>query len=281
MTPLVSADWLRSQDADPAIRLIDVRWVLGALGAGRAKYHAGHLPSAVHLDIDEDLSDPSRPGPGRHPLPALERFSETMSRQGVGDDTLVVGYDDAGGAHAARLWWLLQYAGHPHARVLDGGVAAWIARGGAITAEVPRFAPRRFTVRPSLAKVVSKRQVVDALERGAVVLDARARERYEGKQEPIDPRPGHIPGARSAPFTENLSGSGCMHDAVTLHARFTSLGAAAPGGRVICHCGSGVTACHTALAMVAAGLPMPELYEGSWSDWSRDESLPAKLGADP
>jgi thiosulfate/3-mercaptopyruvate sulfurtransferase len=277
--PLVDAAWLAGHLS--RVRPVDVRWALGQPGKGRAAYEAGHIPGAVFLDLDQDLCGPDPPGPGRHPLPDPGRFAEAMARAGVGDDTPVVAYDDCAGAHAARLWWLLLHFGHARAHVLDGGLAAWRAAGGALSTEVPSPKRARFAIRPALLRAVDREAVKAAVAKGgALLLDARARARYEGRTEPVDSRPGHIPGARSAPYAENLDPSGRMLAPDALRRRYEALGAAdAP--EVICYCGSGVTACHDVLALVAAGLPPPALYVGSWSDWSRDPALPARLGPDP
>jgi thiosulfate/3-mercaptopyruvate sulfurtransferase len=274
MEPLVSAGWLLRHLAE--VRPVDTRWVLTEPGRGRATYDAGHLPGAVFADIDSDLSELGKPGPGRHPLPEGRRFAATMSRLGIGDDTRVVAYDGQGGVDAARLWWLLLFHGHERAQILDGGVAAWLAAGGTLTDEKTVVAPADFHSRPPLVQAVDRAYVQRTLGR-ALLLDARARERYEGRVEPIDPRAGHIPGARSAPFAENLDPQGRMRPAAELRERYAALGAL-DASEVICYCGSGVTACHDVLALVVAGRKAPLLYEGSWSDWSRDPALPAELG---
>jgi thiosulfate/3-mercaptopyruvate sulfurtransferase len=257
--PAVGAAWLLGHCDE--VRIADVRWTLGAPGKGRSSYDEGHLPGAVFLDVDADLSDLSRPGPGRHPLPRPERFAEAMGRAGIGDETRVVAYDDAGGAIAARLWWLLGRHGHARAHILDGGIGAWVAGGGRLTRHVPRPEPARFTVRPPLLVVVDRAHVAGALGR-ALLLDARAPERYEGRVESIDPRAGHVPRARSAPWTGNLDAAGRVLPSGDLRARYQALGAI-PGREVICYCGSGVTACLDVLALFAAGLDPPALYEGA------------------
>jgi thiosulfate/3-mercaptopyruvate sulfurtransferase len=274
---LVTADWLAERLQRPDIRVADVRWYLPHLGkSGRAEYMAEHIPGAVFVDLDTELAGPPGSGPGRHPLPGPEPFATAMSRAGVGPTTHVVAYDDSGGAIASRLWWLLHYYGHSRASVLDGGIAAWRAVGHPLTTEVPSYARGDFKAIVVRDRVVDK-QRVDALrlDPSAIVLDARATERYEGRVEPVDARPGHIPGAKSAPFAENLAApeptflnSGKLRD------RYARLGVT-PEKTVVAYCGSGVTACHTLLALHLAGFPHGLLYEGSWSDWSADPSLPA------
>jgi thiosulfate/3-mercaptopyruvate sulfurtransferase len=209
-------------------------------------------------------------------------FAEAMARAGVGPETFVVAYDDTGGSTAARLWWLLRYFGHERAAVLDGGLAKWRAEGQPLETETPAVPRAQFTPRPQRGWVVDKEAVRRLVgDQGAVVLDARAAERYEGRLEPVDARPGHIPGARSAPFVDNLNAEGApaFKPPAALRQRFEALGVA-PGKTVVAYCGSGVTACHSLLALHLAGYPDALLYEGSWSDWSRDLALPAATGPD-
>ena len=275
---LVSVEWLAARQNDPGIRVADVRWYLPHLGnSGRTEYEHGHLPGAVFIDLDTALAGPPASGPGRHPIPAPEVFAAAMSRAGVGPNTHVVAYDDSGGATAARLWWLLRYYGHELASVLDGGIAAWRAAGLPVISEtsVPALA-QAFVPQPQPDRVVAK-ETVDRLrsDPGAVILDARATERYEGRVEPVDARPGHIPGAESAPYVGNVSPeTQTFLTPEQLRARYQQLGVT-PDKTVVAYCGSGVTACHTLLALHLAGYPDGLLYEGSWSDWSKDPSLPA------
>jgi thiosulfate/3-mercaptopyruvate sulfurtransferase len=277
--PLVSTAFLAEHAGDPEIRVVDVRWYLDAPARGREAYLAGHLPGALFLDVDADLAAPggARGGPlGRHPWPSAAQVGEVMSRAGIGPGVRVVAYDDASGAIAARLWFLLIAHGHDDVAVLDGGITRWRAEGRPLTTELPRVAPCSFTPAPRPGLVLSKQDMLQ-LAPGTPVLDARAGERYRGETEPIDPRAGHIPGARSAPFTENLEG-GVFRSPVQLRERFANLGAVdqAP----IVYCGSGVTACHDLLALRVAGLS-GRLYAGSWSEWSSDPSLPVATGPEP
>ena len=281
---LVSTGWVAAHLDDAGVRVADVRWYLPQVGKrGREEYGKGHIPGAVFVDMDTELAGPRGSGPGRHPLPASDVFASAMSRAGVGAETHVVVYDDAGGSIAARLWWLLRHMGHPRVSVLDGGVTRWSAEGRPLTTVVPEVQPVEFTATPATGDVVAK-DAVRRLSRdpGAVVLDARAAERYEGRAEPIDPRAGHIPGARSAPFGANLreEEGARLKPAEALRAQYAALGVT-PGRRVVAYCGSGVTACHTLLALHVAGVSGALLYEGSWSDWSSDESLPAATGVAP
>lgn len=277
-SPLVSVEWLVAHAAEPDVRVFDVRWYLGGK-RGRDEYEKGHLPGAVFVDLDADLAAPRGTGPGRHPLPRAEVFAETLARLGIGAQTTVIAYDDAGGAMAARLWWMLRHFGHDVGYVLDGGLPAWLAAGHALETEarVPeRAEPLVLTPR---ADVVDKATMAGLVQSGgALLLDARATPRFEGKLEPIDARPGHVPGARSAPFVENLvAPDGVFRSADELTQRYRARGALGDGP-VVCYCGSGVTACHDVLALSLAGRDDVLLYEGSWSDWAADPELPAELG---
>jgi thiosulfate/3-mercaptopyruvate sulfurtransferase len=275
---LVSAGWLSERLADPHIRIVDVRWYLGEPGRGAREYAERHVPGAVYLDIDADLSSPLGSGPGRHPLPSPEAFAAVASRAGIGADTHVIAYDQVGGGYAARLWWLLRYFGHARASLLDGGWAAWQAAGAPTEAGLASPPSATFIPRPQPELVVDA-GTVDMLRRkaGVLLLDARAAERYEGRTEPIDARGGHIPGARSAPFAGNLDQELRMLSPEQLRARFDALGAQ-QADTIVCYCGSGVSAAHNVLALELAGYPGVLLYEGSWSDWSSDPERPIATG---
>lgn len=279
MQPLVDADWLAARLRDEDLRVVDVRWYLDPARKGIDAYRAGHVPGAVFLDVETDLAAPGgrRGGPlGRHPWPPAEQVARVMGRAGIGAATRVVAYDDQAGAVAARLWFLLRAYGHDAVAVLDGGIAQWLARGYPTTTDTPEPAPAVFEPAARAGWVVNKDEMIAAAPR-SLVLDARAAERYRGEVEPIDPRAGHIPGAKSAPFTGNL---GPGPDPVflapsALRARYAALGA--EGREPIVYCGSGVTACHDLLALAVAGL-RGRLYAGSWSEWSSDPALPAETG---
>jgi thiosulfate/3-mercaptopyruvate sulfurtransferase len=279
-SPLVDVSWLHAHRDDPALRLVDTRWYLAGKH-GADEYARGHIPGAMFANLETELSAPRGKGPGRHPLPAVADFAAVLSRLGVTRDSTVVAYDDAGGSIAARLWWMLRWVGLDIGRVLDGGLGAWVAAGHALDTEVPRRAPAPpLDFAPSRgAGVVDKHEVKRiAADPRAVVLDARAAERFEGKSEPVDARAGHVPGARSAPFVGNLvAPGGAFASPAVLADRYRALGAL-QAERVVCYCGSGVTACHDILALSLAGRDDVLLYEGSWSDWAADASLPAAVG---
>lgn len=268
--PLVSAEWLHDHIADDNLRVIDFRWYLGDR-KGRDEYAAGHIPGAVFVDLD----DVTGKGPGRHPLPTREQFQSAMRAAGVSNNTAVVAYDDVGGSVAARLWFLLRWFGHGRQAVLDGGLKAW---GGPLETAAPHLENGDLTARePDRSRILSYEEV--AAHRGVPVIDARAGERYRGEKEPIDPKAGHIPGARSAPFTGNLEESGRFKSSAELRERFSELGIDAERGAVV-YCGSGVNACHNLLAMEIAGVKNVRLYEGSWSDWSSRDA-PVATGSEP
>jgi thiosulfate/3-mercaptopyruvate sulfurtransferase len=282
-SPLVDVDWLAAHATDANVRIVDVRWYLGRRRGGAEAYERGHIPEAVFLDLDRDLSAPPGSGPGRHPLPDAKSFARTLAGIGVTKTSIVVAYDDAGGSVAARLWWLLRYFGHKGGRVLDGGINAWKAKGHPLSTDEPFvLLTEEMDLAPSAAGVVDKAAVNRLRKEGAaVLLDARMKERYEGAHEPVDARAGHIPGARSVPFIDNLvAPGGVLLPKDELERRYKETGAL-DAEKVVCYCGSGVTACHALLALATLGREDAMLYEGSWSDWARDDSLPAAQGAEP
>jgi thiosulfate/3-mercaptopyruvate sulfurtransferase len=271
---LISPEAVATRLDDPRLRLLDVRWWLTEPDRGHRDYQAGHLPGAVWVDLDTDLT--ARDGPGRHPLPDPAAFAARMAELGVADDTHVVVYDDVGGMIAARLWWMLDDLGHPSVRVLDGGFVAWAAAGLPVMTDVPSPAPAAgpLTLSARWSRVIDRDTLAARL--GSIALvDVRAHERYRGDLEPVDRVPGHIPTAVNLPLAGNLARDGRFLDAAGLRARFESL-----GDEVVVSCGSGVNACHSALAMRVAGLPDPLLYEGSYSDWTRSE-MPVATGDEP
>jgi thiosulfate/3-mercaptopyruvate sulfurtransferase len=281
LKPLVTTDWLAAELGAPDLRVADVRWYLDPARRGRDAYAAGHIPGAVFFDMDEELSAPGggRGIPsGRHPWPGADQVERVMSAAGIGPGVRVVAYDDQAGAMAARLWYLLRAYGHDAVAVLDGGLAKWTAEGRAVETSPVRPPAASFVARPRAGWVLDKAAMVREGPR-SLVLDARAGERYRGESEPLDPRAGHIPGARNAPYRENLS-SGAIpvfRAAAELRAHYAQLGA--DRAEPIVYCGSGVTACHDLLALELAGL-RGRLYAGSWSEWSADPALPVATGED-
>jgi thiosulfate/3-mercaptopyruvate sulfurtransferase len=275
LSPLIGVPALRQCLGDTSLRIADVRWYLSDQERGRREYQAGHLPGAVFVDLETRLS--TLEGPGRHPLPERAVFAESMGDLVIGDDSRVVAYDDAGGTIAARLWWMLRDVGHPRVQVLDGGLPAWVEAGLPLTTEVPAWSRATLTVRPGPTVSIDREGLAKRLGE-VTLLDARAPARYRGEDPGPDPVAGHIPTARSAPCLENLDASGRMLRPEDLKARFRALGVGT--GDTVVYCGSGVTACHDALAIVSGGLPEPILYPGSWSDWG-NTAMPVATGPEP
>jgi len=248
--------WLKPRD----VRLFDCRFDLADPDAGRKRYEAEHIPFAVYAHLDNDLSGPVVAGrTGRHPLPDRDAFRSYLRANGVTRRHQVIAYDDAGGMFAARFWWLARWAGHAATAVLDGGYAAWTDGND------EQHAPRELPV--DRVRTLSMGDVRESVEAASWhLVDARANDRFHGRNETIDPKAGHIAGAVNAPFQDNLGPDGYFLPAATLRRRFVSLfdGTVKP---VACYCGSGVSAAHNVLAMVHAGLPEPALYAGSWSEW--------------
>lgn len=292
MEPLVSTTWLAERLGESGLRVADVRWYLDPARKGRDAYRAAHIPGAIFLDIDADLSAPGgrRGGPlGRHPWPPADQVGRVFSAAGIGPGVTVVAYDDQAGAVAARLWYVLRAYGHDAVAVLDGGLPKWLAEGRSVVpGEEASPAPAAFVPRPRAGWVLTKEEMASH-DPHRLVLDARAGERFRGEQEPIDLRAGHIPGARSAPFTANLTGGEVpvFRPAADLRRHYAALGVDSSGkgdppsaplgeGPVV-YCGSGVTACHDLLGLHVAGLG-GRLYAGSWSEWSADPALPVETG---
>jgi thiosulfate/3-mercaptopyruvate sulfurtransferase len=268
--PLVDADWLRANLHDPALCVIDFRWYLYGRN-GREEYQRGHIPGAAFVDLDAVTG---KEGGGRHPLPGAQQFEDEMQRAGVSSNTRVVVYDDAAaGPTAPRLWFLLALFGHRAQAVLDGGLQAW---GSPLETETPLREPGNFkTAAPDTSRLVDW-EAVSTLH-GVPLIDARVGERYRGETEPIDPKAGHIPGARNLPYAENVAPDGRFKPPAELRRQFGALGV--KDGAVF-YCGSGVNATQQLLAMEIAGLPNARLYAGSWSDWS-NRDLPVATGEEP
>jgi len=277
--PLITVAALaaRLEDGDPALRIIDCRWYLGRPGDGVAAYRAGHLPGAIHLDVDTDLVAPS--GPGRHPLPDPAWLADRLGAAGIGDGDLVVAYDDVGGWVAARLWWMLDDLGHERVSVLDGGIQAWVEAGLPLATDVPELPAARLTLAPAWQRTID-RDALRARLGGVRLLDARAGPRYRGETEPIDAVAGHIPTAVHAPTDANVGPDGRFLAPAALAERYRAIDADGGSMPVVVSCGSGVSACHDALALRIAGLATPILYPGSYSDWTQ-HGFPVATGPEP
>jgi thiosulfate/3-mercaptopyruvate sulfurtransferase len=268
--PVVDEAWLAAQR--DSVGLADVRFYLDGRDT-RAAYEAGHLPGAVYVDLGRWLSGPATPEDGRHPMPSPETFAEGMGALGIDDDTPVVAYDDAGGVIASRLVWMLRAIGHD-AALLD---VAW-PPVELVTAE-PAVQRATFTPRPWPTDRLASADDIAAREELTILIDARQHDRFLGEPDGIDPRAGHIPGARSVPTREHLDAVGRLLPADRLRERFAAAGID-PETPVISYCGSGVTACHNLLILEHTGLGLHRLYPGSWSQWSADASRPIATGND-
>ena len=271
-TLIQSTDLQRMLKRDSTI-VVDVRFSLADPAEGSALYATGHIPGASYLHLDNDLSGDVTPSTGRHPLPDVEAFADTLRRCGIDRHAQIVAYDQGSGAFAGRLWWLCKWLGHEQVAVLDGGISAWQGQGFATDQAVPF--PNRGDFQSHLRDElqVTATELEQAMISGDIVLfDARAPERFRGEVEPIDKVAGHIPGAQNLPFMENLADEGTFLPAERLAERHAS------GGEIVHMCGSGVTACHNILATVLAGHTMPKLYAGSWSEWITDPTRAIATG---
>jgi len=274
---LVGVDELRAHLDDPKWVIVDCRFDLMQPTAGRTAYEAGHIPGAVHADLDRDLAAPlaADGAGGRHPLPDPADLGRLFESWGIGSNSMVVVYDDIGNALSVRLWWLLRWIGHQDVAALDGGLTAWLEADGPMTAEIQLPEPRQLQLQPGSMPVVDAEMVAAGLSADTLLLlDARAAARFAGQSEPIDRLAGHVPGAVNTPFQENLGADKCFLPAAELQAYYRARISERPIEEVACMCGSGVTACHTLLALETAGLPGASLYVGSWSDWISSQQRP-------
>ena len=273
-TTLVDVATLRAHLDDPSWVVVDVRHQLADPGYGQRAYAEAHVPGAVFLHCDRDLSGGMTGLNGRHPLPDPQQLAARLGSIGIGAQTQVVVYDDAQGMIAGRLWWLLRWLGHDRVALLDGGLQAWLAAGGAVTAVEPTVQSARFVAHPR-AQTVDADWIMAQLESPHLhLVDARGPDRFRGENETIDPVGGHIPGAVNRFFKDNLLADGCFKPAAVLRAEWLAILAGAEPDQVIHHCGSGVSACLNMVAMEIAGLSGSRLYPGSWSEWCADPGRP-------
>jgi thiosulfate/3-mercaptopyruvate sulfurtransferase len=274
-TTLISPQDLADCCGSSDLLVVDCRFELSDTSKGENAWQAAHLPDAHYAHLDRDLSDLSKTGLGRHPLPDIERFATTLRRWGWRPDLQVVAYDDATGSTAARLWWMLRLVGHRRAAVLDGGFAAWSAACLPVTNEAPALAGAAIDLAYAKDQIVYFDELSAGLSDGSVLLlDARGAPRFRGEVEPIDPVAGHIPGARNRPFTENMAAGGVFKHADELREEFEAVIDGFESDSVVHSCGSGVTACHNLLAMEHAGLAGSRVFAPSWSGWISDPSRP-------
>jgi thiosulfate/3-mercaptopyruvate sulfurtransferase len=264
---------------EPAVVILDCRHELSRPEWSDLAYAEGHIPTALQAHLDRDLSSPITAQSGRHPLPDVTKFAETLGRWGIDNSVQVVAYDQGNGVYAARAWWLLRWVGHSAVAVLDGGFAAWQEAGLPIAREPGRRAARRFVPQLANRAALSTAEVEQALARKDIALiDARGADRFAGENETIDPVAGHVPGAANRPFAKNVDGRGRFLPAAELRRQWTEALAGRDAQDVVAMCGSGVSACHNLLALEIAGLSGARLYPGSWSEWIRDPRRPIARG---
>lgn len=280
---LISTAEVAAHVEDPMWRIVDCRHTLADHGLGERRYREGHIPGAVYASMERDLAGPVALGvTGRHPLPEPADFAATLGSWGVGEGVQVVAYDDAGGAMAARLWWMVRWLGHDAVAVLDGDFRAWVAEGRPVMAGIEHRAPRVFTPQVRWDRVATTAEIEAKLGTPELALfDARSAERYRGENETIDPKGGHIPGAISAPYQANLRPDGHFLPEAELRARYAALLGERRAEECVFSCGSGVTAAHDLLALAHVGYAMPRLYVGSWSEWVADPARPVATGDQP
>lgn len=278
IAPVVAPEAVAGLDHTHLV-LADVRWYLDGRD-GKAAYENSHIAGAVWVDLDNALAGHGLPAAeGRHPFPTPEAFAAEMGALGIGDDTVVVAYDDTGGLTAGRLVVMLRMLGR-NAAVLNGGLNAWVAAGlPTETGPATPPAAKEFNSTPWPAKrLATADEALATAAAGGVVIDARPLARFTGEQAFIDPRPGHIPGARSAPWSAVLDDTGRLLTTDELKAHYAALGLTDANEPSVAYCGSGVSACMNIVAMEHAGLTPPRLYVASWSGWSADPDRPAELG---
>jgi len=293
-TTLVSSEELKAlQSSGTPLMVFDCSFDLMNPAAGEEQYRQAHIPGAVYAHLDNALSDkgtvdpdgthhphPDAASGGRHPLPSREKFAMWLSSVGFANDMQAVVYDRNGSLYCGRLWWMLKWMGHDAVAVLDGGLQAWQAAGGAVNGgEEPSHFQSNFEVRKPLRTLVTTDTVLEGLRgKKQTLIDARATPRYKGEVEPLDPVAGHIPGALNRPFGQNLGPDGRFKPAAQLKAEFEQLLAGRDAKTVVHHCGSGVSAVPNVIAMELAGLGRTALYAGSWSEWCSDPSRPVEKG---
>ena len=273
---LMSCEDLLDCVNDENVRVVDCRFSLMEPEAGRAQYLASHIPNAVYADLDQDLAAPVGPDTGRHPLPDVEAFAATLGRLGISSASHVVVYDQASGALAARLWWLLRWAGHARVSLLDGGIARWQALGMPLEKGQQDVIESRFVPKLQPDLVIDCAEIVAALPHVSTLrlVDAREQQRFLGVTEPIDPVAGHIPGALNVPFADSLQEDGSWENPAALRKLWKDALGDSLDSPWCVMCGSGVTACHLVVSALLAGLPEPRVYVGSWSEWIQDPDRP-------
>ena len=283
---LIDVAVLRGLLDTPGVRILDCRHDIARPDLGQEQYGQGHIPGAVFAHLDRDLSGVKTGRSGRHPLPEPSALAARLRAWGIGSTDQIVAYDASEGSYAARAWWLLRWLGHSKVAVLDGGWTAWVAAGYPISEQEPAPQHGDFSARSSLqavdsVDVVAARSAATSAEAPTLLIDARAPDRYEGRNETVDPVAGHIPGAINRYWKQNLGQDGRFKSAAQLRSEYQAILAGRGPDQVTVQCGSGVTACHDLLALHVAGLTGAALFPGSWSQWVADPSRPVVLGATP
>ena len=279
-TTLIDAAALASQAGSDGLALFDCRFELGNPQWGESEFAREHIPGALYLHLDRDLSSPISSHSGRHPLPDPAGFARRIGSLGAGAGMQLVAYDQGNGAYAARFWWLARWIGVRNVAVLDGGIAAWRAAGLPLENAVRTPPPRDLPVTLQAGAALTSEQVDELRQRpGTLLVDARATDRFAGRNESIDPVAGHVPGARNLPFGGNLGADGRFLSPDALRRRWNLLLGSQPPSALVAMCGSGVTACQNLLALEHAGLGGARLYPGSWSEWIRDARRPIATGS--
>lgn len=276
MKNIVSMRWLLARMYEPDVVIADCRFLLGQPNAGKEAYETGHIPGAVYLDLEHDLSSPVLTHGGRHPLPDPASLASRLAKAGIGSNSRIIAYDDQGGMNASRLWWLLRYMGHEQVYVMDEGFTAWQNATFPVTTDVPVQIPSSFdlNLQPQMLASVEDAQQASA-SGSAVLIDSRDARRYAGLEEPIDAKAGHIPGALNYFWKDVLNADGRWSSVDALEERFVKLG---KDDAIIVYCGSGVSACPNVIALEEAGFSNVKLYSGSWSDWISYEENAVETG---
>ncbi len=272
---IISAQELKPIIDQDNVRVFDCRFNLKDPQGGLKSYQSGHLPMAQFADMDTQLSSAMTETSGRHPLPDADVFLAQLQSWGINNDTQVIAYDDISGAFAARLWWMMRWMGHSKVAVLNGGMKQWDLQGFPLDQENVEYAAGNFSGTANMEWLVDIGTVQTELEANRITLiDARAADRFTGRDKNTDPVPGHIPAAHNLPFSGNLASSGLFETADVINQRFANIIQDQPLTNVVNMCGSGVTACHNLLAQAIAGIPPTKIFIGSWSQWIRDPSRP-------
>jgi thiosulfate/3-mercaptopyruvate sulfurtransferase len=272
---IISADELRKNIDNKDFIIFDSRCDIKDQGYGIDSYTEGHIPNSIFVDIDNDLACEKQPGTGRHPLPNVDMFCEKLSHWGMSNNKQVVIYDDAGGAFAGRMWWMMKWLGHDLVAVLDGGVNSWVKEGNKLVTSPTIFEKSYFepNVRNDMIAQVSDVEEAQ-FKMNTILLDARSKERYDGLNDPVDPVAGHVPGAISHPLGNNLDRTSKFRSKEELIHNFGKISQELNTKEIISMCGSGITACHNILALEISGIKNVKLYVGSWSEWITDPNRP-------